>query len=70
MTSSESLAVAKNVMDSLVTGIGVMSDVRAKGGEMIVEQVKVLDEARQLLVLYPSRTDLLTSTNISVIRPD
>ena len=70
MTSSESLAVAKNVMDSLVTGIGVMSDVRTKGEEMIVEQVKVLDEARQLLVLYPSRTDLLTSTNISVIRPD
>ena len=72
VTSSESLAVAKTVMDALVTGVGVMSGEggRGRGGGVTVEQVRVVDEAGQLLVLYPSRTDLLTSTDISVTRPD
>ena len=70
VTSSESLAVAKTVMDALVTGVGVMGGEEGRGGVVTVEQVRVVDEAGQLLVLYPSRTDLLTSTAISVTRPE
>ena len=33
-----------------------------------VEQVKVVDETGQLLVMYPSRTDLLETTS-QIIRP-
>ena len=69
VTSSESLTTAKTVMDALVTGVVVMSE-GGGGGTVEVEQVKVVDEAGQLLVLYPSRTDLLTSTDIAVSRPD
>ena len=51
-------------MDSLVVGVAsVMS------GGVRVEQVRVVDEAGQLLVLYPSRTDLANSTDIRVSRP-
>lgn len=64
VTSSESLAVAKTVMDAVVTGVGVMKE------GVQVEQVRVVDEAGQLLVLYPSRTDLMTSSDIEVVRPD
>lgn len=68
VTSSESLAVAKTVMDALVTGVGTMKDGRGEG--LQVEQARVVDEAGQLLVLYPSRTDLVTSSNVEVVRPD
>lgn len=64
VTSSESLAMAKTVMDALVTGVVVMSE------GVKVEQVRVVDKTGQLLVLYPSRTDLVTSTDIEVVRPD
>lgn len=67
VTSSESLAVAKTVMDAVVTGVGVME---GRGEGVQVEQVRVVDEAGQLLVLYPSRTDLVTSSDIEVVRPD
>lgn len=68
VTSSESLAVAKTVMDALVTGVGTMTEGRGEGVQ--VEQVRVVDEAGQLLVLYPSRTDLVTSGGVEVVRPD
>jgi hypothetical protein len=63
VTSSESLLAAKVAMDSLVVGVAsVMS------GGVRVEQVRVVDNAGQLLVLYPSRTDLANSTDIRVSR--
>lgn len=68
VTSSESLAVAKMVMDAVVTGVGGMKEGRGEGVQ--VEQVRVVDEAGQLLVLYPSRTDLVASRDIEVVRPD
>ena len=39
--------------------------------ELIVEQVKVVDEADKLLVMYPSRPDLVTDApqDIEVLRP-
>lgn len=39
--------------------------------ELIVEQVKVVDEADKLLVMYPSRPDLATEVpqDIEVLRP-
>ena len=38
--------------------------------ELVVEQVKVIDEADKLLVMYPSRPDLvLNDDNIEIIRP-
>ena len=64
VTSSESLAAAKTALDSLVVGVAsVMS------GGVEVEVVRVVDEAGQLLVLYPSRTDLTNTSDIRVIRP-
>ena len=69
VTSSESLSVAKTVMDALVTGVAGMSE-GGRGEGVTVEQVKVVDETGQLLVLYPSRTDLLTSNDITVCRPE
>lgn len=67
VSSSESLAVCKRVMDSLVCGmcekgLGVVEEVLG------VEQVRVVDESGQLLVLYPSRTDLL-DTPFEILRP-
>lgn len=51
-------------MDSLVVGVAsVMS------GGVRLEQVKVVDESGQLLVLYPSRTDLASSPDVRVTRP-
>ena len=71
VTSSESLAAAKTAMDALVTGVVVMGEGgRGEEGGVRVEQVRVVDEAGQLLVLYPSRTDLVTSTDVTVVRPD
>ena len=72
MTSSETLLAAKTAMDALVVGVAVMS-VEGRRGECAgvrVEQVRVVDEAGQLLVLYPSRTDLTNSSEIKLIRPD
>ena len=66
VTSSESLLAAKTAMDALVVGLAVMS---VSGEGVRVEQVRVIDEAGQLLVLYPSRTDLSNSTDIIVTRP-
>ena len=65
VTSAENLATAKSVMDALV--LGMVGCVGSEGG-MCVEQVRVVDEAGQLLVLYPSRTDL-TATELDVQRP-
>lgn len=65
MTSAENLATAKSVMDALVVG---MVGCVGSEGVMCVEQVRVVDEAEQLLVLYPSRTDL-TATEMEVQRP-
>lgn len=67
VSSSESLGACKSVMDALVCGmcdkgLGVVDRV------MRVEQVRVVDEANQLLVLYPSRTDLL-DTSFTILRP-
>ena len=67
VSSSENLAICKSVMDALVCGmcekgLGVVDSVLG------VEQVKVLDESDMLLVLYPSRTDLLDS-QYEVLRP-
>lgn len=69
VTSAETLGACKQVMDSLVLGmckrgLGVGSTNKV----MVVEQVKVVDESGQLLVLYPSRTDLIGSP-FEIIRP-
>ena len=69
VTSGESLATAKTVMDALVTGVVVMSERQGEEGGVVAEQVRVVDEAGQLLVLYPSRIDL-TSSELRVLRPD
>ena len=41
--------------------------------QLIVEPVRVIDEADKLLVFYPSRTDLLldekTAASLEVLRP-
>lgn len=68
VTSSDNLASCKAVMDSLIYGMreggmGVRDD-----GVMYVEQARVADENGQLLVLYPSRTDL-TSEKYVVEHP-
>lgn len=64
VTSRESLAAAKLVMEALLEG---MVACQCAGMELCVEQVKVM-EAEQLLVLYPSRADL-TSDSLDVRRP-
>ncbi len=70
VTSSQSLSTCKAVMDALVcemcvSGVGVASD-----DVMRVEQVRVMEEGSgQLLVLYPSKTDLVNCPSISVARP-
>ncbi len=65
MTSSESLAASKLVMESILEGMVACECVG--GRELCVEQVRVV-EGGQLLVLYPSRTDL-TSDKLEVTRP-
>ncbi len=67
MSSSESLAVCKSVMDALVCGmcernVGMVDNV------LRVEQVRVVEESEKLLVLYPSRTDLI-DTEYEILRP-
>ena len=54
-------------MDSLVCGM-CEQGLAVRGNKMEVEQVKVVDPSGQLLVLYPSRTDL-TDTPFEIIRP-
>ena len=57
------------VMDTLLEGMVTCECVRERsGGVLCVEQVRVIEEEGQLLVLYPSRTDL-TSDNLDVTRP-
>ena len=71
MTSSTNLATCKSVMDSLVCGMCESGVGMSREGVMFVEQVKVMEQSdRQLLVLYPSRTDLTDCTTINVARPD
>lgn len=71
VTSSTNLATCKSVMDSLVSGMCESGVGVSREGVMLVEQVKVVEQnERQLLVLYPSRTDLTDYTTINVARPD
>ncbi len=67
VTSAESLGSCKAVMESLVCGM-CEKGVGVRQGRMVLEQVRVVDESGQLLVLYPSRTDL-TGTNFDILRP-
>ena len=67
VSSGESLATCKSVMDALVCGmcergVGVVDNV------LRVEQVRVLDDSDKLLVLYPSRTDLIGKA-YEILRP-
>ncbi len=72
VTSTLNLATCKAAMDTLVcemcvSGVGVASD-----GVMHVEQVKIMEKGstgEKLLVLYPSRTDLVNCPSISIERP-
>lgn len=65
VTSSDSLQTAKTVMDTLLVGVATILGVESG---LRVEQVKVVDEGRQLLVLYPSRTDLTNTNDVIVTR--
>lgn len=67
VTSAESLGSCKQVMDALVCGM-CERGLGMHSGRMQVEQVKVVDPTGQLLVLYPSRTDL-TDTEFEISRP-
>ena len=67
VTSVESLAVCKQVMDRLIVGM-CEGGLVGSDGVLSVEQGRVVEEGGQLLVLYPSRTDLSTDT-INVHRP-
>jgi len=56
-------------MDSLGCEMSVCGLAADKA--LAVEQVKVVEGgSKQLLVLYPSRTDLVDNTSVSVERPD
>ena len=55
-------------MDSLVVGVASVMSGGVRVEQVRVEQVRVVDNAGQLLVLYPSRTDLANSTDIRVSR--
>ena len=66
VTSGESLAVCKEVMDRLI--VGMCEGGLVGSGVLSVEQGRVVEEGGQLLVLYPSRTDLSTDT-INIHRP-
>ena len=69
MTSSDTLATCKSVMDALIyalceAGVGVRDDC-----VLSVEQVRVEEAGdNKLLVLYPSRTDL-TDDKYATLRP-
>lgn len=70
VTSSDTLATCKGVMDTLVyalceSGVGVHGD-----AVLCVEQVRVVEagDNSRLLVVYPSRTDL-TDEKYDVVRP-
>ena len=67
VTSGESLALCKEVMDRLIVGM-CEGGLVGSDGVLSVEQGKVVEEGGQLLVLYPSRTDLSADT-INVHRP-
>ena len=69
MTSSDTLATCKSVMDALIyalceAGVGVRDNC-----VLCVEQVRVVEAGdSKLLVLYPSRTDL-TEDKFTILRP-
>lgn len=69
VTSSDTLATCKGVMNALIyalceAGVGVRDDI-----VLCVEQVRVVEAVdSKLLVLYPSRTDL-TDEKFNVVRP-
>ena len=67
VTSGESLALCKEVMDRLIVGM-CEGGLVGSDGVLSVEQGRVVEEGGQLLVLYPSRTDLSTDS-VSVHRP-
>ena len=54
-------------MDTLIEGM-CWGGIVGADGVLGVEQVRVVDHAGHLLVLYPSRTDL-TSGKVNVRRP-
>ena len=62
MTSSDSLASCKKVMDSLIAAMCCENLKSSANDGLIVEQVKVVDSEGQLLVVYPSRPDLNVDT--------
>ncbi len=64
VSSGDTLAATKLVMEAFMEGLVSCQCVH---GELCVEQVRVVEDG-QLLVLYPSRTDL-SSPNLDVIRP-
>lgn len=67
VTSGESLAACKSVMDSLIVGM-CEAGLVGSDGVLSVEQGRVVEEGGKLLVLYPSRTDL-SSGIVDVRRP-
>ena len=62
MTSSDSLASCKKVMDSLIAAMCCEHLQSAATDGLVVEQVKVVDAEGQLLVVYPARPDLNIDT--------
>ena len=67
VTSNERLGACKSVMDALLVSM-CEEELVGGGGVLCVEQGKVLDAGGQLLVLYPSKTDLC-GTKVEVRRP-
>lgn len=69
VTSSSSLAKAKEAMDALVMCALPLSAHTNENGHSVlsVQQVRVEDEEGGLKVLYPSRTDL-TNDKILIVR--
>ena len=67
VTSGESLAACKSVMDSLIVGM-CEAGLVGSDGVLSVEQGRVVEEGGKLLVLYPSRTDL-SNNSVDVRRP-
>lgn len=62
VTSSDSLASCKKVMDSLIAAMCCEHLYSSTHDGLMVEQVKVVDAEGQLLVVYPSRPDLIIDT--------
>lgn len=75
VTSSKTLAKAKEVLDTLLLTI-MQNNLCPERNEadktvMTVQQVRVEDEDGKLRVLYPSRTDLIyENVRIRVVMPE